>query len=313
MDKVRLGRTNVEVSVVGLGCGGHSRLGLAKGMDNAHAASIVSAAIDQGVTFIDTARAYGTEEAVGLGVKGRRDGVFISTKVGPGGRGGELLSAQGLTESLERSLRLLGTDRVDVLHLHGVQFSQYQHCVDVLLPEMKRQQEKGKLRFLGITEQFGGDTDHKMLRRALPDAHFDIVMIGYNYLNPSARRTVFPLTLQHDIGTLIMFAVRRAISQPDAVREVVESLIAAGKIEAKAVNAKDPLDFVRGAPGVASEIEAAYRFCRHEKGAHVILTGTSSPHHLKENIASILAPALPGPLMERLEAVFGKVDSVSGN
>jgi len=93
MQQVRLGRTNQQVSVVGLGCGGHSRLGLAKGMDNAHAASIVRAALDLGVTFIDTARAYGTEEAVGLGLKGRRDEVFLSTKSSPG-RGDEGISAE---------------------------------------------------------------------------------------------------------------------------------------------------------------------------------------------------------------------------
>ena len=312
MDKVRLGRTNVEVSAVGLGCGGHSRLGLAKGMNNEHAANVVRAALDMGVTFVDTARAYGTEEAVGMGLKGRRDKVFLSTK-STAGRPGEGVSAEALTENLEASLKRLGTDHVDVFHLHGVQAGLYDHCVNVLLPEMKRQQEKGKIRFLGITEQFGGDTAHKMLRRSLPDAHFDIVMIGFNFLNPSARKTVFPLTLKHDIGTLIMFAVRRAISQPDALKALVADLVAKGELSAGAVNKNDPLDFVREAPGVKSEIEAAYRFCRHEPGAEVILTGTSSVDHLKENIAAILAPKLPASLLGRLESVFGEVDSVSGN
>lgn len=312
MDKVRLGRTNVEVSAVGLGCGGHSRLGLAKGMNNEHAANVVRAALDMGVTFVDTARAYGTEEAVGMGLKGRRDKVFLSTK-STAGRPGEGVSAEALTENLEASLKRLGTDHVDVFHLHGVQAGLYDHCVNVLLPEMKRQQEKGKIRFLGITEQFGGDTNHTMLQRALPDAHFDIVMIGFNFLNPSARKTVFPLTLKHDIGTLIMFAVRRAISQPDALKALVADLVAKGELSAGAVNKNDPLDFVREAPGVKSEIEAAYRFCRHEPGAEVILTGTSSVDHLKENIAAILAPKLPASLLGRLESVFGEVDSVSGN
>ena len=312
MDKVRLGRTNVDVSVVGLGCGGHSRLGLAKGKDNAHAAGIVSAALDLGVTFIDTARAYGTEEAVGMGLKGRRDQVFLSTK-SSAGRPGEGISAAALTESLEGSLKRLGTDHVDVFHLHGVQAGLYDHCVNELLPEMKRQQEKGKIRFLGITEQFGQDTDHKMLQRALPEAHFDIVMIGFNLLNPSAHKTVFPLTQQKDIGTLTMFAVRRAISNPEALRELVADVVKRGQVKAGAVNAADPLDFVRAAPGVKSEIEAAYRYCRHEPGAEVILTGTSDVGHLKENVASILAPKLPDDLLHKLDDVFGRVDSVSGN
>src|SRR5260370_145563 len=81
-------------------------------------------------------------------------------------------------------------------------------------------QAAGKIRFLGITEQFGGDTAHEMLKRALPDDRFDVIMTGFSLLNPSARRAVFPLTLQHDVGTLIMFAVRRALSRPEALREM---------------------------------------------------------------------------------------------
>jgi aryl-alcohol dehydrogenase-like predicted oxidoreductase len=84
MQTVRLGRTGAEVSVAGLGCGGASRLGMARGASAEDAARVVTRALDLGVTFIDTARAYGTEDAVGLGIRGRRDGLFLSTKVSPG-------------------------------------------------------------------------------------------------------------------------------------------------------------------------------------------------------------------------------------
>ncbi len=80
MDLIRLGRTNESVSVVGLGCGGHSRLGMARGASSEQAANIVRRAIDLGITFIDTALVYGTEEAVGLGIQGKRDQLFLSTK-----------------------------------------------------------------------------------------------------------------------------------------------------------------------------------------------------------------------------------------
>lgn len=57
MQTTTLGRTGLEVSVAGLGCGGHSRLGMAYGKDEAHAAGVVSHALDLGINFIDTARA----------------------------------------------------------------------------------------------------------------------------------------------------------------------------------------------------------------------------------------------------------------
>src|SRR5262245_36535990 len=123
MQTVRLGRTETVVSVAGLGCGGASRLGMAYGKDVEHAASVVRRALELGVTFIDTAQAYGTEEAVGRGIAGRRDEVFLSTKVSPGW-GEERLTPQGLTDALEGSLKRLGTDRVDLYHLHGVRRGQ---------------------------------------------------------------------------------------------------------------------------------------------------------------------------------------------
>ncbi|WP_340646361.1 aldo/keto reductase [Phenylobacterium sp.] len=317
MQTVRLGRTKAVVSAAGLGCGGHSRLGMTRGASTEEASRVVSAAIDLGITFIDTARLYGTEEAVGLGVKGRRGEVFISTKASPTGGGpgrdGELITPQALTESLEGSLRRLGTDHVDLFNLHGVTLAHYDACVETLLPELKRQQAAGKIRHIGITEAFGADTRHAMLSRAMPEARFDVAMVGFNLLNASARRRVFPATQANDIGTLIMFAVRRALSHPDVLRDTVEKLLASGEVAAGAVDPADPLKFLREHPEIASEVEAAYRFCRHEPGAHVILTGTGSVEHLKANIAAINAPILPREVSLRLEAIFGAVESVSGN
>ena len=163
MQTVRLGRTGLEVSVAGLGCGGHSRLGMAKGKDVHHAADVVRAALDLGVTFIDTARAYGTEPAVGLGLKGRRDQVVISTKAGVA-RGGDLVSAADMTRYVDESLAKLATDHIDVFLLHGVTLPHYEHALRVILPELKRLQAVGKLRFIGASEQFGGDTGHTMAR-----------------------------------------------------------------------------------------------------------------------------------------------------
>jgi L-galactose dehydrogenase len=318
VDFVRLGRTNEQVSVVGLGCGGHSRLGMARGATTQEAGDLVKHAIDLGISFIDTALVYRTEEAVGLGMKGRdRSKLFLSTKswVGKGGAESDpaLFTAAEFTENLESSLRRLGTDYVDLFHLHGVSLAQLDHAREVILPEVQRQQQAGKIRFIGITEVFRHDTDHQMLRAALPHNAFDVVMVGFNLLNPSARKTVFPLTRQHDVGTLIMFAVRRGLNSIENTREAVAALLDKGEIDPALINPDDPLDFLRATPGITSQIEAAYRFCRHEPGAHVILTGTGSAAHLEENIASILAPPLPPETQARLRAIFGEASSASAN
>lgn len=318
MQFVRLGRTNEEVSVVGLGCGGHSRLGMARGATSAQAGDLVKRAIDLGINFIDTALVYRTEEAVGLGIQGRdRSKLFISTKswVGKGGAESnpENFTAAEFAENLDSSLERLGTDYVDLFHLHGVSHAQLDYAREVLLPEAKRQQAAGKIRFIGITEVFRYDTDHRMLQAALPTNDFDVVMVGFNLLNPSARKTVFPLTMQHDVGTLIMFAVRRGLNSVENTREAVAELLDKQEINPDLINPDDPLDFLRATPGVKSQIEAAYRFCRHEPGADVILNGTGSAAHLEENIASILAPPLPAETQAKLKAIFGEASSASAN
>jgi aryl-alcohol dehydrogenase-like predicted oxidoreductase len=312
MQSVVLGRTGLSVSVVGLGCGGHSRLGMTNGAAEGEASRIVSAALDLGIDFIDTARAYGTEGAVGRAIRGKRDAVVLSTKALPAGAAG-LMSAKDLRESLDLSLSRLGTDYVDIFHLHGVLADQYAHCVEELLPELVRARDAGKVRFIGITERFGTDTSHAMLKRALPDDHFDVIMVGHNVLNPSARHSVFPLTVANDVGTLVMFAVRRALTNRARVGAVVETLIESRAIDPNAVDRTDPLGFVAAHRDVKSLIEAAYRYCRYEPGAHVILTGTGSVEHLRENVDAILAPPLPTELKATLDRVFGNVDSVSGD
>ncbi len=307
-----LGRTGLEVSVVGLGCGGHSRLGMARGESEAHAAGIVSHAIDRGINFIDTARAYGTEAAVGSAIRGKRDQVVISTKSSVG-RGSELLSGTEVVASLDLSLARLQTDYIDVFNLHGVSLEQYEWAKQEILPALLDAKAAGKFRFLGITETFGRDPAHDMLKVALPDDLFDVVMVGFNMLNPGARHSVFPLTIQHNVATQIMFAVRRALSQPAALLAEVAGLIERGEVMADQVDSSDPLGFVTADPGVSSLVEAAYRFCRHEPGATVTLTGTGSAKHLEDNIQSILAPPLPAGMLAKLEQIFGDVDSVSGN
>jgi aryl-alcohol dehydrogenase-like predicted oxidoreductase len=285
---------------------------MATGHDETHAVGIVQHALDLGIRFIDTASAYETEVAIGKAIRGRRDQVILSTKASPG-RDSQFTRAAELASSIENSLARLGTDYVDIFHLHGVMPAQYEHCVEVLVPELKRQQETGKVRFLGITEAFIRDPGHQMMPRALRDDHFDVAMVGFNLINQSARHTVFPLTLKHDVGTLIMFAVRRVLSREDALRELVTKLINDGLVNGDMVHENDPLDFLSSHSDVTSVVQAAYRFCRYEPGTHVVLTGTGSVEHLTENVASILSPRLPEELLIRLGQIFGRVDSVSGN
>ena len=308
MNYTRFGNTGIEVSVVGLGCGGPSRLGQRGGKSKDHSVRLVRQALDLGVNFLDTAENYGTEEIVRAAIRDvPRDRVVISTKkIMP--EPDDPDPAEAMRAGVEASLKRLGTDYVDVFHLHGVSEERYDFAADVMAPVLGELRREGKIRAVGITEEFPANPRHEMLQRGLRDPWWDVVMVGFNLLNPSARRSVFPLTLEKGVGTLIMFAVRRALSRPESLAKLLREMEQRGLMEPGA-----DLGFLTEDGCAETLTEAAYRFCVHEPGADVVLTGTGDERHLEANIAAALKPPLPAEALERLEALFGHVDSVTGN
>jgi len=308
-----LGRTGLKVSVAGLGCGGPSRLGLRGNKTEKDAVALVRQALDMGVNFLDTAEVYGTEEIVGKALAGiPRDEVVISTKKkfplsDPKNPSGELI------KGLEQSLRRLKTDYIDIYHVHGVEPQKYPYVLDNLVPDLLKLKRDGKIRFVGITEAFVEDTAHRMLKQALKDGYWDVIMAGFNILNQSVRNAVLPLTRECNVGVLVMFAVRRALSRPERLREVWTELAQKGLVDRNACNPQEPLDFLLRDGKASTIVDAAYRFCRHEPGVHVALTGTGSADHLKANIESLTKPPLPESVTARLREIFRKVDCVTGN
>lgn len=312
MEYVRLGRTELQASVLGLGGGGHSRLGQRTGASDDHSVAIVRRAVELGVNFVDTAEGYGTEPVVGQALQGAGRGtVILSTKKSMT-VDGRLITAAELARGLDGSLQRLQTDYVDIYHLHGVRADQYDHAVAELVPELLRLRDQGKLRYLGITEAFGSDTGHAMMSRAVGDDYWDVIMVGHNILNQSARDRVLAETIRRDIGVLCMFAVRDALSRPEKLRQTIAELVEQGRIDRQAVDLQDPLGFLTREAGAESLPDAAYRFCRAEPGIHVVLSGTGSMEHLEQNVASILRPPLPADVRQRLMDIFARVDSVSG-
>lgn len=155
MEQRRLGKSELTVSALGLGCMGMSEF--YAGRDEQESIATIHRALDLGVDFLDTADMYGpftNEELVGRAIKGRRDEVVLATKFGNmRGEDKSFLGVNGTPEyvrsACEASLRRLDVDTIDLY---------YQHRVDPKTPiedtvgEMKRLVEEGKVRFLGLSE-----------------------------------------------------------------------------------------------------------------------------------------------------------------
>ena len=175
-----LGKTGERVSIIGVG-GYH--LGTMRGRDDA--VRLVQEAVDAGVTFFDNAWEYNdhrSEEWMGLALQGRRDKVFLMTKVCTHGRGKTVAMQQ-----LEESLRRLRTDRLDLWQIHEVI---YENDPDLhfarggvieALDEAKRQ---GKVRFVGFTGHKNPAIHLKMLARNYP---FDTVQMPLNCFDGTYR------------------------------------------------------------------------------------------------------------------------------
>lgn len=264
-----LGRCAIKVSALGLGSGGASRLGQASGKSERESVALVRYALELGINLIDTAELYGTEALIGKAVAGYpRDDIVLSTKKSLTGSHGGLISAAELRAGLEASLRRLGTDYVDIYHLHGVAPHEYPHARDVLVPELIRLRETGKVRFIGLTESRAHDPRHLMLTTALGDRFWDVVLVAFGPDNTSARERILPAASSGGMGVLAMGA-RRGAAEVDGV--------------------------VNGSLGCSDKTAGShgtYRCCLSEPGIHSVLFGTGERRHLEQNVESLLAHPL---------------------
>jgi aryl-alcohol dehydrogenase-like predicted oxidoreductase len=310
MHYTTLGRTGMKVSVAGLGCGGFSRLGLGTGGDEAGAIAIVQGAMELGVNLFDTAASYGTENVLGKAIKSvARDKVVVCTKA-PFRWSTGRADPQGVVAALDNSLKQLDTDYIDVYQLHGVPPANYRHALEELAPVLLRERDKGKFRFLGITETAPHDLRHETLHQAAADGAWDVCMVGFSMMHQNARERVFPVTRAHKVGTLLMFAVRNIFSQPGRLQAELRQLADCGEIATALADNNDPLGFLVHDGGASSVIDACYRYVRHEPGVDVVLFGTGKSAHLKTNIGSLLKPKLPEADHKMIGELFGHLVGV---
>lgn len=311
MDYRILGRTGLRVSVMGLGAGGPSRLGQRDNINTeAESVDILLEGLDSGINFIDTAEVYGTEEIVGKAVAQRkRDGIIISTKKSTRK---ESFNPQGTIKSLEASLKRLQMDYVDIYHVHGLRADDYDYCMNEIVPTLETMKQQGKIRHIGVTEAWNSDMEHEMLKLAVQDDVWEVLMVGFNVLNQTARETVLLPSIEKNLGILIMFAIRRSLSKPDKYEETIKKLIESGEVTTDGMDPYTLFDeLIEQGHGV-SMADIAYRFTREEPGTHVILSGTSNPAHLRANRETFDRPILSAETIAQLKSIFRNVSSITG-
>jgi myo-inositol catabolism protein IolS len=195
----RLGKTGWNVSAVSMGCWGIG--GQWGPVEEQEAIRTTQRAMDLGVNLLDTADAYGlgvSEERVGKAIKGRRDSVYVATKVGNfARRAGHPLSyatPHHVYLCADASLGRLKTDYIDLYQCHIGDLGE----PDIFLEAFERLKEQGKIRAYGISTN-----SLDVLQRFNRDGTCAAAQINYSILNQSAARDILPYCQENDIGTLI--------------------------------------------------------------------------------------------------------------
>ncbi len=196
LPKRLLGKSGVEVPALALGTW---PCGMCEQISVQHVARLVGACLDLGVTYIDTARAYGkAEDGIGLGLGSRRDEVFLATKVWAD-------TAEEARESLETSLRKLKTDHVDLLYLHSVGNRDLDRVLAPggALQFLLKAKGQGKTRFIGMS----GHNQLPGFLRLIGTGQFDMLMCAMNFIDRHTYNfedRVLPAANERRMGVVCM-------------------------------------------------------------------------------------------------------------
>lgn len=304
-----LGRTGLQVSVLGLGTG--TRFGNQREHPQESATRLVRAALELGINYIDTAAIYNDAEAMlGAALAGvPREQYVLATKFFPADQAGAPIAPAQLRASVEQSLRRLRVETVDVLQIHGLRPHWQEPVLAALGETLAALQREGKFRFLGVAETIVGDPRHEMLVAAAPTGSFAQALVAYNLLSPWAECAALPACARHDVGAVAMVAVRRALHDPVLLGRLVREARARGEAGVAELADTGPLDWLLDAdtPTLAA---AGYRFAIAHPAVAAVLAGTLNLEHLRANVAAVNAPPLPAEKLARLRAIFLRTDPV---
>jgi aryl-alcohol dehydrogenase-like predicted oxidoreductase len=317
------GRTGMQLSVLGFGCGAVGGV-MVRG-DPADQERLVARALDVGVNYFDTAVLYGDGESEknlgGVLRKLKPANAIVGTKVRvPPTEFGRI--ADSVAMSLEGSLARLGLDRVDIFHLHnpitvsgGGSALSARQVLDEVVPAFERLRQQGKIRFLGISAV--GDTE--ALHQAIDAGVFDSAQIVYNMLNPSAAeelpqnypaqdyRRMFDRTKAAGVGVVGIRVLAGGALSGSAERHPIagpapEPIGSAMSYDADIDRARRLIPLVK--EGFAASLtEAATRFALSHPAMGTILVGMATPQQFEDALAAAEKGPLPQAALDRLSAL----------
>jgi len=309
IEKRILGKSGIEVTKIGVGLWaiGGDEWGEVQDQESL---DMISAALDMGINFFDTADVYGvghSEELLGRAMKGRRDKFIVATKIGWLGFDGEKQASQYTTvekliAGVEGNLKRLQTDYVDLIQCH-IDFREPNMAVFV--EGFQQLQKQGKVRAYGVST-----SDFEYLQAFNADNKSSTLQIDYSILNRTPDEKIFPYTIKHELGVLVRGPLAMGILTG---KFTVDSHFGEGDFRRNWLENEDEhqiflndLEKVEKLNTLAdgrSLAQLAIQFVMHHPAVTVAIPGAKRISQLKENVKAALLPELTPEEIDLIDSI----------
>jgi aryl-alcohol dehydrogenase-like predicted oxidoreductase len=269
-----LGKTGLKVSEIGFGAGmGFSEPDV---ITDTQAVELVHKAVELGVNFFDTAASYGSglsEQRLGMAIKGMRDRIFVATKCisrtlgqGKDARIVRDWTAEGITQTIEESLKRLETDYVDILQFHSPQMEVLESQES--LTALEKVKQSGKARFIGIS------SDMDIALHAISLGLFETLQTTYSALDQKSTDRVIPEAHKKGMGIILKTPTAQCVFLRGATMPSEDWM-------QKTVSRASHFDYLNDYE--MDGVEIALRFALDSPMVATAIPGTSKVRHLEKN------------------------------
>jgi aryl-alcohol dehydrogenase-like predicted oxidoreductase len=297
LERRKFGKTDMNVAILGFG---GAEIGYEQ-TDQATVTKLLNAALDAGLNVIDTAECYiDSEVQVGEAIAGRRKEFFLFTKCGhivDGKDHGSDWSKPGIMKSVERSLKRLKTEAVDLVQLHscGIDELKKGECIEAL----EQAKKEGKTRYIG----YSGDS--KTAKYAVESGRFDSLQTSVNICDQECIDLVLPLAKEKNMGVIAKRPIANAVWRYDAKPPQDYHLEYWKRLQ----ELKYPFAIgdARKKEGPDGPAAIAMRFTAMQPAVDVLIVGTSKPERWKQNADLMQAGPLSKELLDSIRARWKEV------
>ncbi|MDR6721848.1 aryl-alcohol dehydrogenase-like predicted oxidoreductase [Paenibacillus amylolyticus] len=289
MERREYGNTGMQVSTLGFG---GAEIG--QNVSKEDVATLLNSALDAGLNIIDTAECYGDSETlIGEVLSHRRDDYYLFTKCGhAAGIEGPNWDAKVLEQTIDRSLKRLKTDYVDVIHLHSC--SEEVLRQGAVIEVLQRAKQAGKTRFIG----YSGDTKDALY--AIETGAFDSLETSLNIADQEAIELTLPEARKRNMGVIAKRPIANAAWTHETLPEKDYSYVYWKRLK--------ELDYAfLKDTDVQKAVETALRFTLSTEGVDTAIVGTSKPNRWQQNADLVSQGALPQDVYEEIRMHWKKV------